>query len=74
MNEKQKNVLLGMMGLFVLSILYVPEGLMSGTVAVFWGWTFIWELERDIVLKVLFLEWVAIAVVGSGLIYYLKES
>jgi len=74
MNDTQRRIFLIALTLFAISILYVPEGVMKGTVAIFYGWNFIWELERDIVLKILFLEWTAIGVIGGGLIFYCKAK
>ena len=74
MNEQQKKVLLVSLGLFLLSIIYVPEMVMNNTIAISHGWNFIWDLSFEINLKVLLIEWVGIAVVSGGLFFYFKHK
>ncbi len=74
MNDEQKKVLLVSLGLFLLSIIYVPEMVMNKTIAISHGWDFIWNLSFEINLKVLIIEWIGIAVVGGGLFFYYKKK
>ena len=72
-NSKQKNVLLFFLFLFLLSIIYVPEVDRVGQLTYLERWVFIWDLLTDIHLKILFIEWVGIFVLGGGLFFYFKE-
>ena len=67
----QKRLLVIFMGLFVLSLLIVPEELSgvgdSGKVTVFEGYVFVLDLTYEISLKMLFLEWFALVVLYFGL-------
>ena len=72
-NSKQKNALLFFLFLFLTSILYVPEVDRVGQLTYLEGWVFIWDLFTDIHLKILFIEWVGIFVLGGGLFFYFKE-
>jgi hypothetical protein len=67
----QKRLLAIFMGLFVLSLLIVPEELSgvgdSGKVTVFEGYVFFLDLTYEISLKMLFLEWFALVVLYFGL-------
>jgi hypothetical protein len=75
MNESQKKVLLGSLGAFFLSVLYVPEcWYLSNGNTTHEGWTFIWDITFDLNTKLLLIEWVAIAVVGGGLFFYFKDK
>jgi hypothetical protein len=74
MNENQKKILLTSLGLFLLSIIYVPEMVINNTIAISHGWDFIWNLSFEINLKVLIIEWIGIVVIGSGLFFYLKTK
>ncbi len=72
-NSKQKNVLLFFLILFLTSIIYVPEMERIGQNTFLQGWDFIWNLFTDIHLKILFIEWFGIFVLGGGLFFYFKE-
>ena len=72
-NSKQKNVLLFFLFLFLISIVYVPEVDRVGQLTYLEGWVFIWDLFTDIYLKILFVEWFGIFVLGGGLFFYFKE-
>ncbi len=74
MNENQKKIFLGVLSLFALSVIWIPESQTFGTVTHFRGWDFIWNLYGDVAMKVLFIEWIAIGVVGGGLFYFFKDK
>ena len=74
MNEEQKKILLVSLGLFLLSIIYVPEMVINETITISHGWDFIWNLSFEINLKVLIIEWIGIVVIGSGLFFYFKTK
>jgi len=72
-NSNQKNVLLFFLLLFLSSIVYIPEMELDHSMTMFEGWTFIWNLYTDIHLKILFIEWFGIFVLGTGLFFYFKD-
>ena len=72
MNEKQKKVILLILGLFLLSVIYVPNALPFQGSEITNGWEFIWDLSLGIHLKTLFAEWIFIGIFGGGLFLYYK--
>jgi len=70
MNENQKKIFLGVLSVFTLSVIWIPE---SGKLG-FMGWDFIWNLAADVEMKVLLVEWTAIGVIGGGLFYFFKDK
>jgi hypothetical protein len=67
----QKRLLAIFLGLFILSLLIVPEELSGlgegGKGTVFEGFVFVLNLSYEISLKMLFLEWFGLAVLYLGL-------
>lgn len=67
----QKRLIAIFLGLFILSLLIVPEELSgvgeSGKVTTFEGYVFVLDLTYEISLKMLFLEWFALVVLYFGL-------
>lgn len=75
MNNFQKKVLLSTLGAFLFSVIYVPEVLISQHGRVIpQGWTLLWDLNYEINIKVLVVEWVGILVTGTGLFFYFKNE
>jgi hypothetical protein len=62
----QKQLLAIFLGLFILSLLVVPEELSgvgeSGKVTVFQGYVFVLDMTYEISLKMLLLEWFGLVV------------
>lgn len=66
-NTKQKNIIIGGLILFIISVIYVPCQLTVNGNAFFQSYNFLWEIGGEIAFKVLLVEWVGIAVVFMGL-------
>ena len=66
-NAKQKNIIIGGLILFIASVIYVPCQISTNDTTSFMWYAFLWEIPGEIALKVLFVEWVGIAVVFMGL-------
>ncbi len=67
----QKRLQVIFLGLFILSLLIVPEEINglgdSGRSTTFEGYVFVLDLIYEISLKMLFLEWFALVVLYVGL-------
>ncbi len=67
----QKRLLAIFLGLFILSLLIVPEEINGlgdgGRSTTFEGYVFVLDLIYEISLKMLFLEWFALVVLYFGL-------
>ena len=71
MNKSQKNILLTCLGIFLISVIYVPE-IINGITDVYW--TFLWNVIYPLNFQVLLVEWIGIVVLGSGLFLYFKDE
>ena len=71
MNKSQKNILLTCLGIFLISVIYVPE-IINGITDVYW--TFLWNVIYPLNFQVLLVEWIGIVVLGSGLFFYFKDE
>jgi hypothetical protein len=68
LNSKRKNVIIGCLVLFLISVVYLPTEMKHDEIqTVFLGYEFIWDIYFDIALRTLLIEWVAIAVIFSAL-------
>jgi hypothetical protein len=68
LNSKRKNVIIGCLILFLISVVYLPtEMKQDELVTAFLGYEFIWDIYFDIAIKTLLIEWTAIAVIFSAL-------
>jgi len=81
MNSKQKKALLFCLILFLASLVYVPHetnihAAMDTTMpkTIFHGFVLITEVNREISLKILAIEWFAISVIFVALFFLLKEK
>ena len=67
-NSKRKNVIIGCLILFLVSVTYVPTELKdSEFLTLFLGYKFIWDIFGDIAITTLLLEWAAIGVIFCAL-------
>jgi hypothetical protein len=74
MNENQKKILLATLALFFASVIYVPNAqIYPSGLLVSRGWEFIWDL-RQLDIKILIIEWAALAFLGGGFFLYFKHS
>jgi hypothetical protein len=81
MNKKQKNLLLAAIVLFELSVLVVPNEvrlILAGGERLapdntFFGYSFLWNIERHIAIESLLVEWAGIFVGFIGLFFYYKD-
>jgi hypothetical protein len=74
MNEIQKKVLLVFLGLFLISIIYIPQTFTQNNLPVLTEWVLIWKIYLEINFKLLLIEWVGLIVICFGLLFYFKES
>jgi hypothetical protein len=72
MNERQKKVIPLILGLLLLSVIYVPNAIPFEGSEYTEGWQFIWDLSFGIHLKTLFAEWIFFGIFGTGLFLYYK--
>jgi len=74
MNANQRRVLIICLSIFFLSVIYVPTfEIWRGEIEQF-QYSFIWSLDYDIALKVIFVEWFGIAVIFTGLMFLFKDK
>ncbi len=66
-NSKRKNLIVGFLILFLISAFYVPTEIKQNGIILFLGYTLIWNVFGDISLRILLIEWLAIAVSFSAL-------
>jgi hypothetical protein len=68
LNSKRKKVIIVCLILFLISVVYLPTEMKHDEIhTVFLGYEFIWDIAFDIALKMLLVEWIAIAVIFSAL-------
>ena len=72
MNDKQRKLIPLVLGLFIISVIYVPGVILAQGVEFPYGWDFIWNLSNGIHLRTLFTEWIFIGILGGGLFLYYK--
>ena len=61
-NSKQKILVYFCLSLFLISAIYVPTEITVDGITNFQWYSFLWNIVGEIALKILFVEWVAIAV------------
>jgi hypothetical protein len=66
-NFKRKNLIVGFLILFLISAFYVPTEIKQNGIILFLGYKLIWNVFGDISLRILLIEWLAIAVSFSAL-------
>ena len=68
LNSKRKNVIVGCLILFLISVVYLPtEMKIDEFVTHFLGYEFIWDIFFEIAIKTLLIEWLAIGVIFLAL-------
>lgn len=74
-NEIQKKVILGMIALFTISVIYLPQVIHypHGS-TVHKGYAFLWNRSYGIDLVALIVEWIGIVIVGGSLFLYFKSK
>ena len=73
-NVKQKNVIFIFLIIFIASTLYLPtQDTMKGDVYQT-GYCFIWQIDGEIALKTLAVEWIAILVTFLGSLFLNKDE
>jgi len=72
MNYRQKKIIPLILGLFLISVIYVPEIFIYSGIPLSGSWTFIWDVTFGVDLKTLFTEWVFISILAGGLFFYYK--
>lgn len=66
-NSRQKSVIIGCLILFLISAIYVPTEISQNGMTAFGGYYLTWEIFGEVALKILLIEWVAIAVIFAAL-------
>ena len=72
MNSNQKKVTLGFITSIFMSVIFVPQEIVTGDLTDFLGFVFIADLNFTIALKVIFVEWVGIASISYALYKYFE--
>jgi len=70
MNSNQKKVTLVFIASIFMSVIFVPEEIITGGLTDFLGYVFIGDLSFTIALKVIFVEWVGILLISYALYKY----